>query len=253
MQSCRESPVPALPAPAVPAADSVDLAERMALLGAGEEIRDCYRVLARGGLNVVGEILRGQGDFVEYEHYPKDDVNDQDSRAQYYYHAHRGGGREHGHFHTFIRTGLLPHPPLYEASLATEAWPEGVEAIAHLVAIAMDDWGYPIGLFTTNRWVTGETWYPASTVSDLLGRFGIDHANPSWPVNRWITAMLRLFRPQICALLQHRDVCIEIWRRAFPGEDVLEDRRLEIVGYLPIDVEVWLAELKAHAAGESGA
>lgn len=247
MRSSRTNRVPALPPPVAPVACAVDPGERIALLDAGEEIRECYRVLRRGGLNVVGEVLRGQGDFIEYEQYPKDHVNDEASRAQYYYHAHRDSEREHGHFHTFIRTGLLTHPPPFESSLATETWPEDVEAVAHLVAIAMDDWGYPIELFTTNRWVTDETWYPAETVAGLVERFEIDHANPSWPVNRWITAMLRLFRPQIYALLEHRDVCVEMWRRAFPGQDVFEDRRLNIIGSLPIDVEAWLAELNVHS------
>ena len=32
---------------------------------------------------------------------------------------------------------------------------------------------------------------------EALDRFDIDHAYPSWPVNRWLTAMVRLFRPQM--------------------------------------------------------
>ena len=75
---------------------------------AGAEIRECYRVLGKGGLNVVGEMLRGQGEFVEYEHYPRDDAFDADSQAQYYYHAHRDATGEHGHFHTFLRAPGMP-------------------------------------------------------------------------------------------------------------------------------------------------
>lgn len=32
-------------------------------------------------------------------------------------------------------------------------------------------------------------------------RFAVDHAYPSWPVNRWISAMFKLFRRHIEALL----------------------------------------------------
>ena len=39
----------------------------------------------------------------------------------------------------------------------------------------------------------------------------IDHARPSWPANRWITALMRMFRPQIVELLHARDA--EINRR----------------------------------------
>ena len=46
--------------------------ERMA--DAGAQIIECYRVLQKGGLNIVGEVLKGQGEFYELEHYPKDDV-----------------------------------------------------------------------------------------------------------------------------------------------------------------------------------
>ncbi|MBZ0324749.1 MAG: hypothetical protein K8F57_00985, partial [Alphaproteobacteria bacterium] len=62
--------------------------ERLAEMAeAGAEILECYRVLAKTGDNIVGEILRGQGGFVELNHYPDGDVYDSDSGAQYYYHA----------------------------------------------------------------------------------------------------------------------------------------------------------------------
>ena len=77
---------------------------------AGEEIRKCYRVLDKAGLNIVGEILRGQGTFYENEHYPADDVFDGETHSQYYYHAHRGPMAEHGHFHTFLRAAGMPAP-----------------------------------------------------------------------------------------------------------------------------------------------
>ncbi len=226
-----------------PSAGDMPPGERQVLIEAGREIEECYRVLERADLNVVADVLRGQGEFVEMEHYPHDDALDPDSQAQYYYHAHRGDGNEHGHFHTFIRTGALSSPSRPTTGHTTPG-PQGADAIAHLVAISMDDWGHPRGLFCTNRWVCGETWYPAGSVIGLLPHFIIDHAYPSWPVNRWITALLRLFRPHVCALLRHRDATVEAWRRAMPPLDVLECRRLEITGYLPISVHGWLADLR---------
>ncbi len=230
----------------LPRLEALSANERSSLLEAGREVLECRRVLERGGLNVVGEVLRGQGDFVEFDHYPADDVFDTDSHAQYYYHAHRGSELEHGHFHTFLRAGGMPpgmapidHPQ------ATEPWPRGEDALSHLVAISMDAWGEPIGLFATNRWVTAEAWYRADDVIAMLPRFEIDHAYPSWPVNRWLGAMLRLYRPWIEALLRHRDDVIASWQAAHPGVDVLEDRALEMTGYLPISV----AELVGALSG----
>ncbi|WP_127476121.1 DUF6969 family protein [Sulfurivermis fontis] len=239
------APLPIPPLLAPPDARTLDAAQRTRLLAAAREIGECYRVLEKAGLNVVGEVLRGQGEFIEMEHYPHDDVFDRETHSQYYYHAHRPEAGEHGHFHTFVRAGGMPpgmkpvnHPP------ATEPWPQGDDAICHLLGIAMNAWGYPIGLFAVNRWVTGETWYAAEDAIALLDRFRIDHAAPSWPVNRWITAMLILFRPHAEALLRHRDAVVAAWRAAYPATDILEDRRLDITGYLPIDVAAWTRQLE---------
>lgn len=196
---------------------------------------ECERALERGSLNLVGEMLREGGQFVEYEHHPPDDVYDAETGAQYYYHSHRGGSGEHGHFHTFMRQ------PLFAATGAVE---KGKSATTHLIAISMDAYGRPIGLFATNRWVTDEVVHPADTVLDMMTRFRVDHAHPSWPANRWISAMLVLFRPHIEALLVHRDYVLAEWEHAHPGSDVFEDRELEITGYLPISVEDLVRDLR---------
>lgn len=204
-------------------------------LDAVDELRECYRVLEKAGLNVVGEVLKGQGPFYEMDHYPEGDVFDRDSASQYYYHAHRDDHDEHGHFHLFLRDRALP------PDLRPVLGPDGEDRVAHLIAIAMDAWGYPTDLFAVNRWVTDESWLPAQSLIAVLDRFEIDHAHPSWPVNRWITAMVRCFRPQIEALLRHRDHVLQAW----PGSltDTLEDRALEITGTVPIDVESWAGVL----------
>ena len=216
---------------------------------AGREILECHRVLERGGLNIVGELLRGQGDFVEFEHYPRDYVFDDRSHAQYYYHAHRGEEGEHGHFHTFLRAPGMPHGMRPVPNAGTEPWPSGDESLSHLIAISMDAYGYPLGLFTVNRWVTGDAWYAAPDVIAMLDRFEIDHANPSWPANRWITAMLRLFRPQVEVLVLARDEAVAAWARRHPGTDVFEDRELEIMSHAAISVEAQIAAVEAALRG----
>jgi len=215
-----------------------------AMRAAGREVLECRRVLAKGGSDLVAEVLRGQGTFYEYDHYPRDDVYDADSHAQYYYHAHRGLAGEHGHFHTFLRRAGMPAGVAPLEAPHAEPWPSGDEALAHLIAISMDPYGAPIGLFAPNRWVTGDTWYPASDVIAMLERFRIDHASPSWPVNRWLGAMFALYRPHIEALLLERDRVIAAWRDAPPEEDVFERRDLEILAHLPISVDETLVEVE---------
>jgi hypothetical protein len=241
--------MPQLQAPVI---DSLPRNRLHEMLAAGHEAQECRRVLEKGGLNLVGEVLRGQDKFVEYDHYPEDDVYDEDTRAQYYYHAHRGLAAEHGHFHTFLRRpgSLIGAAPLDFP--ASEPWPRGNDEIAHIVAISMDAYGWPTGLFATNRWVTNETWFRAPDVIRMLDHFRIDHAYPSWPVNRWIGAMIALYRPHIEALLIHRDTVIAAWRDTHPGADVFEDRELEITGQLDISVDAMVRELQSLLGDDCG-
>ena len=234
--------------PRVNAIDALDRAELEVMGAAGEEILECYRVLGKAGLNIVGELLKGQGTFYEYDHYPKGDIYDEEFASQYYYHAHREHQEEHGHFHTFLRAGAIPEHIEPVPYAGDDPWPEGDARLCHLVCISMDARGFPLGLFATNRWVTAETWYRAADVIAMVERFRIDHANPSWPTNRWISAMMRLFKPQIAALLIHRDAVLEAWARDHPGVDVYEDRDLEITGWLPISVDEQLGAVRAALA-----
>lgn len=214
--------------------------ELEAMREAGRELRTCQRVLAKTGDTVVGELLRGNGTLYEWRHYPPGDVYDAEYHAQYYYHCHPEEERpagEHGHFHTFLRPLGMPDG-VKPVALADHVTPAGEnDALSHLVGIAMDTSGRPVRLFTTNRWVTGETWYAAADVVRMLDAFVIDHARPSWPTNRWITAMLRLFRPTIVELLEERDRAIARWSAAHPDRWVYEDRELEVTSEAAVSVE----------------
>ena len=79
----------------------------------------------------------------------------------------------------------------------------------------------------------------------MLEGFEVDHAAPSWPVNRWLGAMLRLYRPWIAGLHRHRDELVAAHARDNPDQDALEDRSLEITGYIHIEVDALAAELGA--------
>lgn len=202
---------------------------------AGLQVLECYRVLQKSADNIVGEVLRGNEPFVELDHYPPGDIYDPESHSQYYYHAHREG--EHGHFHTFLRQkGMAPSMQPIEQS-HMDYMDEREDTICHLIAISMDNAGYPKSLFTANRWVTAENWYSAKDTIAMLERFEIDLVPPSWPVNIWLTAMLRLFRPQIIDLITQRDEVIDKWKDDHPNEDVFEDRGLDINSEKAISVE----------------
>jgi len=217
--------------------DSLSLADLHLMKEGAEQVIYAHHTLKKGNLNVVGECLKDQGTFYEMEHYPKGDVFDSESFAQYYYHAHREGREEHGHFHTFMRgggmaSGMQPVP--YDGEVK---WETGADAVSQVICISMSNPGFPIGLFATNRWVTGETWYKSSDVISMLEHWTIDHAYPNLAVNHWITGMMKLFRPQIIALLEHRDIVIDDWRQQYPDRDAFEDRELEVTGEYDISVD----------------
>lgn len=215
---------------------------------AADEVIETLRVLGKAGLNTVGRMLEHQGDFIEEQHYPSDDVFDRETASQYYYHAHRSESGEHGHFHTFLRAAAIPdaiQPAPYDGDTPP---PSGTDAICHFVAISMDANGLPVGLFTTNRWVTAETFYSAPDAIALLGKFRVDHAKPCWATNRWISAMMRLYRPQIETLLTARDAAIADWKRRHPDRDVFEDRELEVTSEIAIDLDADIAAVDAELA-----
>ena len=108
--------------------------------------------------------------------------------------------------------------------------------------------GFPMGLFTTNRWVTDESFYTADDAIRLLDLFKMDHTYPCLAANQWITAMVRLFRPQIEVLLHERDRQIARWEKMHPDRDVYEDRELEITSITDIDVDKQIAAVKTALA-----
>lgn len=227
---------------------ALDMARLTRLARAGDMARECERVLANTGDNVVSELLRGTLAFYEWDHYPQGDVFDPISHSQFYYHAHPQNERpdEHGHFHTFLRPRGMPAgiAPARVPDYAPCASPD--DALSHLVAIAMDRAGRATKLFTTNRWVTAETWYTAPDVIAMLDGFKVDHTKPSWPVNLWISNMLILFRPQIEALLLARDA--EAARQGADdlSRDFYEDRDLEVLSETAISVDAQIAAIQAE-------
>jgi hypothetical protein len=204
------------------------------MLAAGEEIEEWNAMLKKTGLSIVQKVLKGQGVFATMEHYPLDDTFDEGTYSQYYYHAHRGG--EHGHFHLFLRQGGMAKgtlPILYD--VRNEEL-DDIQTFAHLIAISMDDEGYPLGLFTVNRWVTGEDWYAADDLKKMVDRFSVNHAHPSYVVNRWLKAMLILFRPQIDDLIDARDQILMQYQRGIPLKAVLEDQELDVISEEKISI-----------------
>ena len=75
-------------------------------------------------------------------------------------------------------------------------------------------------------------------------------------MTRWITATMKLFEPQITALLLERDDTIKAWQKRHPKRNVYEDRELDIASELRISLKDQVNRVNAalqSAKGSGGA
>jgi hypothetical protein len=223
--------------------------------------------LRREGGSLFTALGGGTPEFRPGEHFPPGEVWDAETHAQYFYHAHPEGqraGGEHGHFHLFLGqrgmpAGMTPlvlpemglPPPVQRTELGdpgTHRSPRDRGVFCHLIGLSIDAHGRPIALFTTNRWVTGETWYRAEDVVHLIDRFDFAVATATL-LDRWLAAVLRVLKPAIVDLVLARDVAIMDWRRRRSRQHhVFDDRRLEIVSQAPVNFAAELETLLADMA-----
>ena len=174
------------------------------------------------GQNIVTTLLNGQV-FVTETHYPADDAVDPHTRAQYYFHAHRGAA-ESGHIHCFLRC-------------------EDKTGLTHVLAIAVDHDGRPAQFFTTNLWITADEWVPAETLIPQLPRLAWPDAPAPAPVNQALTSLFILYRREIAALLLRRDKRLARHAAASQAE-ALADETLEILSRARINLPRTLARLR---------
>lgn len=200
-----------------------------AMARAGDEVAALEADMRGRGTNPRA-LLVGMGAPEEFRHYPAGDVYDFDCHGQYYFHVHRSG--EHGHIHTFLRP--LGMPPGVEPIMAGG----GADAPCHLIAVGLTSHGFANELFTTNRWVTGESWYASADVAQMLPRFRMTDA-AAGSVGRWLTALLDLYRPLVMSLVEQRDATVAAWQSAHPDRAALSDPELEITSRAAIDLGLW--------------
>ena len=149
---------------------------------------------AQKGLTLGQVALCGAKEFIEWQHYPRNDLIDAESGYEFYYHAHSADEmpkNEHGHFHLFSRN------------------PDHPERFCHLIAISLDQKGLPVRIFTTNQWVTDESFEEAEEVLLRLRLFDMAIMGRMSRVATWITAFTRLFYRDMETLIRERDRVIK--------------------------------------------
>ncbi|MFP4537786.1 MAG: DUF6969 family protein [Dichotomicrobium sp.] len=208
---------------------------------AAERVIRATTALAETGQSAVSTVMPGEDVVNAWSHYPPGDIIDPEHGTQVYYHAHpehdRGAG-EHGHFHVFAHCSAPTARPDSDSGAGNAHAPASQDDGAkhcHLIAISMNALSQPVGLFTTNRWVTGETWLPARDIVERVRSFRLEKREPFAETRQWLEAMMILFRPQIEALIAERDARIRS-RATHAADDVLENRALNRISAVDIDL-----------------
>lgn len=208
------------------------LTGRARLAAAADQLILASAEMAQSGRPLMRRVVPETG-FTVWDHYPADDAVDQKTRARWFYHAHPPDQRdqdEHGHFHLFFDRQIFGDLPPRSGPVT----PDGSDAgVVHIAALSIDLSGLPTRLFTVNRWVTDEWLYGASALIERLPGFDLSGAaDGDLLVNRWLTAAVATFAPEIAQILLERD---DAMAEALPP--FFEDRSAEILSSTEIDLQ----------------
>ena len=166
--------------------------------------------MAEAETNPVLQVIPENSVLEENKKYPTELLQFNNLGWRAYYHCHpasRAGNHcfhgEHGHFHIFVRIKESP-----------EQW-------SHLVALAMDNMGQPLGWFTVNHWVTGETWEAADILSTYL--YSVPYERTESLLECWLLSLLALSSASVDHILNERDRILEIKRKEVSKKDIKQD------------------------------
>ena len=165
------------------------------------------------------------------EHYPENHVIDPATGAQFFVHAHDVNLNGFAHFHCFVRL------PGRRFGLSRKI------VTAHIAAVAVDEQGWPVRLLTVNQWVTGEYWQPARRTLALLDHLRFHARTPQGESGRWLESLRHIYWPELRRLLEARDRRLQHRLDRNPGKNVVQDRRLEVLSNVPIDLQKRLRAL----------
>ncbi len=196
---------------------------------AAETLVACLLAFAEAKTNPVLEIIDKNSLIQENKKYPASLLHFNHLGWRAYYHCHpasRNGNHrftgEHGHFHIFVRIREAP-----------DEW-------SHLVALAIDNMGQPLGWFTVNHWVTAETWLSAEDLLPFLDRIpysqlDIENSKDNTYnfVECWILSLLNLSKEKLILLLKDRDMLLET---KYSGQNSKKDKNIYLLSEVPISI-----------------
>jgi len=204
--------------------------EAQLTVDAMESLVACLLEMAEAETNPVLQVINPDLPLQENKKYPAELLQFNHMGWRAYYHCHpatRAGNHrfqgEHGHFHIFVRTQNEP-----------EKW-------SHLVALAMDKMGQPLGWFTVNHWVTGETWQDSEILSKYLESIPYEQlkhlkSTKTNIVERWLLSLLAVSRDKVKIVLHERDKILQQKQLNQKKLDMKQDKGIYLLSEIPISL-----------------
>lgn len=185
---------------------------RSRLLKARDDFYIAQAVLNAAQRHPVEHLIgQSTGSWLQHRRYPEGTAEDPGSGQSWYYHAHRressslsrDGQLEHGHFHTFVDAAAIdPHA---EPIASTNRQRSRLDCVAHIVGLSIGENGLPLRLFALSRRASDEMMFPAEALMPHLQSFWASSDVPHALTGRWLSAVLRLFEPEVAWLLAQRE------------------------------------------------
>ncbi len=190
--------------------DTLDDKQLTAMHYAGQEVMHWQAVLQKTEDTPITELLRYE-DVLDYDtEYPPETVQDHE---------------------TGIPTKIRAVKPAVTGEHSNK-----FRTHCHLAAIVTTGKGEPKSLFTINHWSAHDARYSTGDMVKILDRFDVSHAVPSYPLNRWVSALMRFFRPQLIQLFKDREVTLAEFAQAMPDIPAMENEDLEVTSKVDISV-----------------
>ena len=215
------------------------MAEAKQTTGAVDSLVACLLEMAELETNPVLQVIDTDIPLEENKKYPADLLQFSQLGWRAYYHCHpasRAGNHrfkgEHGHFHIFVR--------LDDVKNESERW-------SHLVALSMDNMGQPLGWFTVNQWVTGETWIESDMLSTYLKSIPHDNTSITILVERWLLSLLAVSCDEVNSVLVERDKALEQKQLKVDELTVRQDKAIYLLSERPINLIKLLDEITKNS------
>lgn len=209
-----------------------------------QEVLSWQSILLKTNDGVVSEFLRGVEEVQYDQFYPSDTVEDKETGCQYYFHAHSDRPEEYGHFHTYVMEAGIPENMRAIKPASVGKPNNAYRTHCHLVAIGVRNDGTPSSMFTLNHWSSHEAKYSLDSLEHILDCFDVTHAVPSYPVNRWISALLSMYRPKIVDLFAQREKALEGLAKHNPDIAPENNQSMDVTSKIDIAIEAFALEIQ---------